>query len=120
MRIDRLTEPPGQIRAAGRVVATRSYLARGLLSRLVGLLGTADLRPGEALWIPRCRSVHSFGMRRPILCVFIDEEGVVLHVVELAPWRMAVRRSAAAVVEFSPRHRPGIAPGQRLVFSDDV
>ncbi|HTI33886.1 MAG TPA: hypothetical protein VL422_09445, partial [Miltoncostaea sp.] len=57
LRIDRLDPEPCRLIAGGRPLAGRCHLADGLLRRLVGLLGTPDLRPDEALWIARCAAV---------------------------------------------------------------
>jgi uncharacterized membrane protein (UPF0127 family) len=74
-------------------------VARSPWSRLVGLA----FRPASAetaLVIPRCRSVHTFGMRFALDLVWLDAAGRVLAVDEhVRPWRIRVRRDAAAVVE---------------------
>ena len=44
-----------------------------------GLIGRDSLGPGEALIIPRCRQVHSFGMRFSIDVLFIDRSGTVVR-----------------------------------------
>jgi uncharacterized membrane protein (UPF0127 family) len=74
-------------------------VARTPWSRLVGLAGRA--RPPEhALLIPRCRSVHTFGMRFALDLVWLDAAGRVLAVdAGVPPGRVRSRRDAAAVVE---------------------
>jgi Uncharacterized ACR, COG1430 len=50
--------------------------------------------------LPRCRSVHTFGMCFALDLVWLDAEGRVLAVEqEVRPWRVRVRRDAAAVIE---------------------
>jgi uncharacterized membrane protein (UPF0127 family) len=66
------------------------------------LLGLALRRgpPDTALLIPRCRSVHTFGMRFALDLVWLDGAGRVLSVDEgVPPWRVRVCRDAVAVVE---------------------
>jgi uncharacterized membrane protein (UPF0127 family) len=74
-------------------------VARSPWSRLVGLAFRRP-RPGTALLLPSCRSVHTFGMRYALDLVWLDRGGRVLAVDEgVGPWRVRVRRDAAAVVE---------------------
>ena len=69
-------------------------------SRRARLRGLALTRPGPALLIPRCRSVHTFGMRFALDLVWLDGEGRVVGVDEdVQPWRFRGRLGAAAVVE---------------------
>ena len=53
-------------------------MAVTLLSRLLGLALLRPERAGEGLLIPRCRSVHTFGMRFPLDVCFLDREGVAI------------------------------------------
>jgi uncharacterized protein len=116
LRIDRLTGPPAPLRdGAGRVVAGRCYRAASARARLVGLLGTPDLAPDEALWLEPCGSVHTVGLRAPIGCAFLDGAGRVLRVVDPVPrWRVAGARGARAVVECRAGTLAALAPGDRL------
>ena len=64
-------------------------VARSLVDRTVGLLGTAELAAGEGLWIEGAPSIHMFFMRYPIDAVFVAKDGRVTKVVEhLKPWRV--------------------------------
>jgi uncharacterized membrane protein (UPF0127 family) len=74
-------------------------VARSRVARLRGL--ALRRRPPEhALLIPRCRSVHTFGMRFALDLVWLDAEGRVLAVDEaVPPGRVRGRREAVAVVE---------------------
>jgi hypothetical protein len=116
LRIDRLTGPPAPLlRGDGTVLAPRCHRASSRLARLVGLLGTPDLRPDEALWLEPCASVHAVGLRAPIGCAFLDAEGRVIRVVDpLGRGRAAGARGARAVVECRAGVLAGVAPGERL------
>jgi uncharacterized protein len=78
-------------------------VARGL-GRLVGLAMRRDR--GIALLLPRCRSVHTFGMRFPLDLVWLDARGEVVRVDRgVRPWRMRSCRRARSVLEL--RASPG-------------
>jgi len=116
LRIERLTGPPAPlVDGHGDVLVPRCHRASSRLARLVGLLGTPDLRPDEALWLEPCASVHTFGLRAPIGCAFLDAGGRVIRVVDpLARGRAAAARGARAVVECRAGVLAGVAPGERL------
>jgi uncharacterized protein len=85
------------------------------------LFGLAFRRPGPALLIPRCRSVHTFGMRFALDLVWLDRDGRVLAVEQsVPPNRVRSRRDAAAVLEFpagcSSGSIPAMAEAQRNRF----
>jgi uncharacterized membrane protein (UPF0127 family) len=70
-------------------------VATRFLARLLGLAGS-EPRPGRGLLIPRCRSVHTFGMRAPIDVVFVALDpgapaGRVVEVRADVPRRRLVR-----------------------------
>jgi uncharacterized protein len=74
--------------------------ATSLRSRLQGLALRKPPPPGDALLLPRCRSIHTFGMRFDLDLVWLDRDGRVLGVDEgVRPWRVRSRRDAAAVLE---------------------
>lgn len=68
-------------------------------SRLLGLALLPRERAGPGLLLPRCRSVHTFGMRFPIDVFFLDSRGMEISRTRLLPGRMARERRAAAVLE---------------------
>ncbi len=75
-------------------------MAVGPRARLLGLshLGRGEAGPG--LLIPRCSSVHTFGMRFALDVVFLDREGYLLRTRSGVPRRRFVScRGAAAVLE---------------------
>jgi len=62
------------------------------------------------LLIPRCSSVHTFGMRFALDLFFLDREGRVIGVRRAVPPRRVVRwRGAAAVLEVPAAEKP---PGE--------
>ena len=86
----------------------RSTLAPGLTlavatTRRARLRGLALLREpphGTALAFPRCRSIHTFGMRFPIDVLFLDATLAPLRVaVAVPPNRIVGCRRARTVVE---------------------
>jgi uncharacterized membrane protein (UPF0127 family) len=100
LRIDRIASQVGVLEIDGKPAVARCYLARGFVCRLVGLVGTPDLRSDEALLIPGCRAVHTIGMRIPIDVAFIAQRGAALAVRErLRPNRAARVEGADAVLE---------------------
>jgi uncharacterized membrane protein (UPF0127 family) len=76
--------------------------ARGPRARALGLARLDALPPEWGLHIPRCRSVHTFGMRFALDLVWLDGEG---HVVEVRPGvprrRTVACRRARSVVELN-------------------
>jgi uncharacterized membrane protein (UPF0127 family) len=69
-------------------------------ARLLGLshLDREDAGPG--LLIPRCASVHTFGMRFALDIHFLDADGTVLSSRRgVPPRRFVAHRGAAAVLE---------------------
>lgn len=83
-------------------------------TRLRGLAwrGRADAGPG--LLIPRCSSVHTFGMRFELDLYFLDAEGRVIAVKRRVPPRRVVwKRGACAVLEVPspPRGESSSRPG---------
>ena len=115
LRVDRLCGPPVVLLLDGDPLIARCHVARGPLGRLVGLLGTPDLRPDEGLWITRCGGVHAVGLRAEIGVAFLDGHGVVLGVVDpLRRGRFARLDGARAAVECAAGVLAGVAPGRVL------
>jgi uncharacterized membrane protein (UPF0127 family) len=82
-------------------------VARTLRQRLIGLAWSRSPR-APALLIPRCRSVHTFGMRFALDLVWLDPAGRIVRVDRgVRPRRVRTCREAAGVVELpspaSPR-----------------
>jgi uncharacterized protein len=80
--------------------------------RLLGLAFMPRAAAGAGLLIPRCASVHTFGMHFRLDLVFLDREGRVLAIRRRVPPRRFVWwRGAAAVLEIpSQGGEPG-SPG---------
>ncbi len=75
-------------------------VARGFRARLLGLSRRDRAAAGPGLLIPRCASVHTFGMRFELDLFFLDREGRVLSVRRrVPPRRVAWQRGARAVLE---------------------
>jgi len=83
-----------------RVWLANVGMASGFAQRAVGLLGRRHVARDEGIILPRCASVHTFGMRCAIDILFIDGERRVLASREaLVPWRFAACRGARDVIE---------------------
>ncbi len=77
---------------AGRdtVLAEKALVAKTFFTRLKGLLGTTSLPAGAGLLIAPCNSIHMFGMKYAIDCVFLDGDYKVVGLVEnIAPGKMS-------------------------------
>lgn len=72
-------------------IATKLEKADTLFTRLRGLLGRKEMMSGEALWILRTNTIHTWFMRFPIDAVFVDANMVVCKCFEnLKPWRFTL------------------------------
>jgi hypothetical protein len=69
-----------------------------LLSRLLGLALLRPGRAGEGLLIPRCRSVHTFGMRFALDVTFLDAGGEAIAIRRRVPAGRVLREAAATAV----------------------
>ena len=70
----------------GREVGARVDLADSWWGRLRGLIGRAELDPGEGLLLAPCKAVHMYGVGFPIDVAFLDPGGVVVALYrDLAP-----------------------------------
>jgi hypothetical protein len=69
-------------------------------ARLLGLAGLSPEQAGPGLLIPRCRSVHTFGMRFALDVVFLDDELTPLAPPRrVVPGRVVFALRASAVLE---------------------
>ena len=84
-----------------QVLIPRLEVAEGINARSKGLLGRSELAPDAGLLIRRCNSIHTWFMRFPIDCVFVDRELRVVSVKEdVVPWRLIWPQwGASSVVE---------------------
>ncbi len=87
----------------GTSLAREVMLANTHWTRFRGLMGTnaVDFPSGKALWIVPCRGVHMIGMRFAIDVLYLNKNGIVVHLEHaLRPWRVApVRLDTASVLE---------------------
>jgi uncharacterized membrane protein (UPF0127 family) len=84
----------------GTTIASEVHFATTGKDRTRGLLGRDLMPEGEALVFPRCRQVHTFGMRFPIDVLFVDKHGRVARAVQdMKPGRLSawVLRSSSTV-----------------------
>ncbi len=102
------------------LLADKVRTASSLLSRFVGLLGTAAIADGEGLWIVPCRGVHTLGMRYPIDVAFLDARGVVIGILTGLPPNRVGRliRGARGALELPSGilAATGTVPGDLLEF----
>jgi uncharacterized membrane protein (UPF0127 family) len=83
-----------------RILLREVPVACGWRSRLLGLSLLEPEQAGPGLLIPRCASVHTFGMRFALDVFFLDASGRPLAVRRGVPPRRVVRhRGAVAVLE---------------------
>ena len=66
---------------SGCILAENARIADTFVSRMIGLLRSPPLQPGEGLLIKPCSQIHMFGMAFGIDVVFFDKGW---HVVGLA------------------------------------
>jgi uncharacterized protein len=95
-------ETPLRFRRLDRIVLLGFEIpvATTRLSRLLGLAFLPRARAGEGLLIPRCRCVHTLGMRFPLDLLFLDREGRVVEIRREVPAARIVHcRRADAVLE---------------------
>jgi hypothetical protein len=85
-----------RVEIAGKTVP----LAESVALRLLGLALLDRDRAGPGLLIPRCRSIHTFGMRFELDVIFLDRGGRVVSCRRgVRAGRVVVVRAAYAVLE---------------------
>lgn len=107
-----------QLKLQEKVLVPKLNMATNFFTRFMGLMGKSGIPSDEALFFPKCNSIHTFFMRFPIDVVFVSESGEVVEVLEsLGAWRMLLpRRRVKHTIELKAmRSRElGIKPGQQL------
>jgi uncharacterized membrane protein (UPF0127 family) len=82
------------------ILGLEVHVAIGPFARLRGLSHLDLKQAGAGLLIPRCSSVHTFGMRFPLDLIFLDCEGRPLSSMSaVPPRRFAGDRRSSAVLE---------------------
>ncbi|MCC0565831.1 DUF192 domain-containing protein [Brevibacillus borstelensis] len=88
-----------------RMIAQQAKCAGTSVTRMLGLLGRSTLPEGQALIINPCKAVHTWFMRFSIDCLFVDQHGEIVHLMEeLQPWRYTPFIKRAAYVIELPAH----------------
>ena len=96
MSVARFASLPTRPLAGGRFL----YVAATRVARARGLAGLPELDPRAGLLLPRCRSVHTFGMRFALDLVWLDGADAVARVDRgVSPRRVRACRHARSVVE---------------------
>ena len=97
------------------------FPARTVLARTRGLIFMPALPPCSAMHIKPCWCVHTGLLWSPIDIVFLDIENRILKITEsVPPWRIAGRKGAASVLEFSKgdARRLQLTVGDTLLLAD--
>jgi uncharacterized membrane protein (UPF0127 family) len=83
-----------------RLLGFEVPVAATRFSRTLGLALLQREHAGAGLLIPRCRSVHTFGMRFRLDLVFLDRDERVVELRRaVPPWRVIGCAGADAVLE---------------------
>lgn len=73
-------------------------------SRLLGLYKSQPLGARSAVWLTKCRYVHTFGMREPLSLVFFnDKMSIVKWYLSAKPNRVYGTYSARSVIEMAQK-----------------
>ncbi len=97
----------------------RVFVAWSTQARLLGLALLRDLPPDCALVLPRCSSVHTFGMRFCLDIVFLDEAGGELSRRVAVPANRVVHHPGAAAVLERRAHDVCSGLGEAILSGDD-
>ncbi len=95
-------------------------MADSPLTRLVGLAGRRSLPRGRALVFPRCRSVHTFGMRFALDLVWLADGQPVRMDRGVRPGRVRSCRAAHAVVEANAGEGDAVVAALRRLPPNDA
>jgi uncharacterized membrane protein (UPF0127 family) len=73
------------------ILGYKAKVARKLVERIRGLIGTKDLPPDEGMLILKCNAIHTCFMSFPIDAIFLDKnDNVVKTVKNIRPWRFFI------------------------------
>ena len=113
------TSEPTWLTSNQRIVCAVE-IARTRSARRRGLIGRESF--DGALWITRCRRVHTFRMAFPIDVAFVDRANRIVAIQTIDPNRIsAFHRSGAAVVESyaGSMRKWGLSVGDVLALTTD-
>ena len=88
------------------ILGYKAKVARKLVERIRGLIGTKDLPLDEGMLILKCNAIHTFFMSFPIDAIFLDKnDNVVKTVKNIRPWRFFIWGGfkAVKVLEKEPK-----------------
>lgn len=72
-----------------QLLADQLKLTDSFWARAKGLLGRSSLAENEALWINPCNNIHTFFMKFPIDCIFVDRKMQIQKLVsDIRPFRI--------------------------------
>lgn len=75
--------------STGEIICHKMVVANNLLSRMKGLMFSADLPDCDGFLIRPCNSIHTFFMRYPLDILFMDQDFKIIKVLyDLSPWKM--------------------------------
>jgi uncharacterized membrane protein (UPF0127 family) len=83
-------------------LTTELRVCGSFLERARGLLFRPPMQAslGEAMLIPRCDSIHMFGMTYPITVLFLDDNSRIVKICPMVKqWRIAGKRGASCAIE---------------------
>jgi uncharacterized protein len=93
----------------------RMHLAHTWRARLLGLALLPGIDPDEALVIPHCTSVHTFGMRFELDVVFVDREWQPIYIeYGVGPRHILRSRFARSVIEVVAGEAGRLVDGLRI------
>lgn len=101
----------------------RLRIANGFWGKLRGLMWTSGPRPGEALLLRHCASVHTCFLLKALDLAYLDHDGVIVRLVpRLLPWRVSRCRDAVHTLELRRGAIAafGLVVGQRILRSGEV
>ncbi|MDB5822458.1 MAG: hypothetical protein JWR21_1162 [Herminiimonas sp.] len=97
-------------------------VADGFWARLRGLMWTSGPKPGEAMLLRHCASVHTCFVFAPLDLAYLDRDGIIVRLVPtLRPWRVSHCWHAAHTLELQGGAIAalGLSVGQRIMQSGE-
>lgn len=104
-------------------LADNVKIADTFISRLKGLMWSANLEDGVGLMLVPCNCVHTWFMRYPIDVVFIDKDNVIVKIEEsMLPYRIGpIVKQARSVLELKSGkcRKLGIDVCDRIEYTEE-